>query len=82
MPEANHDAECAEQERLFAELTRSLRNVVEIQSSQIAALKLGERDTSTFDEEIRIALGAWHKARHVYMQHILDHGCCSGDDLN
>ena len=80
MPETN-ESTCAEQERLFAELTSALRNVVEIQSSQIAAIQLGDRKVSEFDEEIRIALGAWHKARHVYMQHILDHGCRSGHDL-
>ena len=79
MPEDH--AECGEQERLFAELTHALRNVVEIQGSQIAAVKLGDRDISRFDEEIRVALRAWQRARHIYIWHVLDHGCRSSDDL-
>ena len=57
MPEPNH-AQCTEQERLFAELTRALKNVVEIQGSQMAALKLRDTRASEFEEEIRVAIWA------------------------
>ncbi len=49
MPESN-ESTCSEQERLFAELTSALKNVVEIQSSQIAAVQLGDGKVSEFDE--------------------------------
>ena len=68
---------CSEGKRLFAELTDALKDLVEIQSSQMTALQLGDRKVFEFDEELRIALRAWYKARHVYMRHILDHGCGS-----
>jgi hypothetical protein len=80
MPESKVST-CSEEERLFAELTSALKKIVEIQSSQIAAIQLGDRKVSEFDEEICIAVRAWHEARHVYMQHILDHGCRSGHNL-
>jgi len=80
MQECNEPT-CSEEERLFAELTSALKKVVEIQSSQMAAIQSGDRTVSAFDEEIKITLRAWHRARHVYMQHILDHGCRSGHDL-
>ena len=72
---------CPEAERLFTELTNSLKRVVEIQSCQIAAVQLGDRRVSGFDEEIRIALRAWRLSRRAYVQHVLDHGCSSGKDL-
>ena len=72
---------CSEEKSLFTELKSALKNVVEIQSSQMAAIHLGDRKVSKLDEEIRIALRAWHKTRYVYMRHILDHGCRSGQDL-
>jgi hypothetical protein len=80
MPKCN-ESTCSEGKRLFAELKSTLKYLVEIQSSQIAAIQFGDRKVSEFDEEIRIALRVWHKARHAYMQHILNHGCGSSHDL-
>jgi hypothetical protein len=80
MPECNQST-CSEGKRLFAALTNALNELVEIQSSQMAALQLGDRKVSEFDEELRITLRAWYKARHVYLQHIMDHGCGSSHDL-
>jgi hypothetical protein len=79
MPEPN-GSPCPEAERLFAELRTALKRVVEIQSCQIAALKLGDRRVSGFDEEIRVALWAWQQSRRAYVEHVLDHGCSSSDD--
>ena len=80
MPECN-ESTCSEAKRLFAELLTALRRVVEIQSFQIAAVKLGDRGDSGFDEEIRVAIWAWHHARQAYVEHVFDHGCNSGKDL-
>ncbi len=80
MPECN-ESTCSEGKRLFAELTNALKEFVEIQSSQMAALQLGDRKVSEFDEELRIALRGWHKARHIYMQRVMDHGCRPSNDL-
>ena len=80
MPEPN-GSKCPEAERLFAELRAALKRVVEIQSSQIAAVQLGDRRVSGFDEEIRVALWAWQHSRRAYVEHVLDHGCSSGKDL-
>ena len=66
---------------MFVELQTALKRVVEIQNYQIAAVKLGDRKASGFDEEIRVAMWAWHHARQAYVQHVLDHGCSSGKDL-
>jgi hypothetical protein len=67
--------DCPEQARLHAELSHAIRAVVEIQSSQIAAVRLGDTRTSHFEEEIRIAVKAWQSARRAYMQHCAEHGC-------
>ena len=72
---------CIQQERLFAELKHTLGNLVEMQSLQLAALAVGDLDVSRFEEEIRVALWAWQHARHAYIQHVLDHGCRSSNDL-
>jgi len=77
---ANQNA-CEENERLFERLTCALRCVIEMQGCQIAAVKLGDRKTGKFDQEIRVALQAWQDARSAYLQHVLDHGCRSSDDL-
>src|SRR5260370_36121334 len=76
MPETD-GSPCREAERLFAELRSALKRVVEIQSCQIAALKLGDRRVSGFEEEIRVALSAWQHSRRAYVEHVLDHGCSS-----
>ena len=80
MPDSSGST-CSEKEWLFAELKIALKNIVEIQSSEMAAIQLGDRKLSEFNKEIPVALKAWHKARYIYMQHILDHGCRSGHDL-
>ena len=67
--------DCAEQERLHAELSHALRAVVEIQSSQIAAVKLGDKCISHFEEEIGVAVNAWQNARRAYIRHCAEHGC-------
>ena len=59
------DAECAEEKRLFAKLSHTLGSLVEIQSSQMAALAMGDRQISRFEEEIRVAICAWQHARHA-----------------
>jgi hypothetical protein len=74
MPETKQP-ECAEQKRLYEELTLATKAVVEIQSSQIAALQLGDRRVSHFEEEIDSVVRAWKHARKAFMQHITDHGC-------
>ena len=80
MPESN-ETECVQQERLFAEVKQALGNLVKVQSLQMAALALGNRKVSRFNQEIRVALRAWQHARHAYLQHVLDHGCRSSSDL-
>ena len=80
MPEYN-ESKCSEAKRMFVELQTALKRVVEIQSYQIAAVKLGDGRVSGFDEEIRVAMWAWHHARQAYVEHVLDHGCSSGKDL-
>jgi hypothetical protein len=70
--------ECAKQQRLSEELAQAIRALVEMQGSQIAALKLGDRQTSRFDEEINAVLRAWTNARRAYMEHLQDHGCLDG----
>ena len=79
MSEPN-EAECAEEKRLLAEMTHALGSLVEIQSSQMATLALGDRKVSLFEEEIRVVLSAWQHARHAYIQHVLDHGCLASKD--
>jgi hypothetical protein len=73
--------ECAERERLHAELSQALRAVVEIHGSQIAALQLGDTRTSHFEEEILIAVDAWQGARRAYIRHCTEHGCCENGIL-
>jgi hypothetical protein len=51
--------ECDEQKRLAAELLQAIRYVIEIQGSQIAALRLGDTRTEEFEEEISAALQTW-----------------------
>jgi hypothetical protein len=67
--------ECPEQKRLHEELSQALRVLVELQGSQIAAVKLGDKRTTRFEEEIRTALNAWQSARRAYLQHCAEHGC-------
>jgi hypothetical protein len=80
MPEPN-DQEYAEQERLFEELTNALATLVEVQSSQLAAVAAGDRQVSGFDEQIHATLSAWQRARYAYMRHVMDHGCRFTADL-
>ena len=80
MPESNA-SECPEQDRLCVNLRHALGSLVEMQSSQMAAITSGNQKGSKFDEEIRIALQAWEHARYVYIRHVLDHGCRSSQDL-
>ena len=77
----NH-TECAEQASLFSELTRALRKLLDIQCSQMAALKLGDTRVSDFEKEIGVALWTMEHARQAYMQHVMDHGCRSSKDLS
>ena len=62
-----HLQECQEQERLLADLAQATRDLLEMQQSQIAALKLGDRRIGRFDEEIAVALRVWKQARRAYM---------------
>jgi hypothetical protein len=80
MPEWNA-AECADENRLFAELRNTLGSLVQIQRSHMEALALGDGQESRFEEEIRVALSAWQDARRAYMRHVMDHGCRSNKDL-
>jgi hypothetical protein len=77
----SNQTECAEQERLFAELTRALRNLLDIQGSQVSTPKLGDTRDSEFEKEIGVALWALEHARQAYMQHVMDHGCRSRKNL-
>ena len=67
--------ECDEQKRLAAELSQALRYLVEIQGSQIAALRLGDTRTGRFEGEISAALQTWRRVRKLYMAHLQKHGC-------
>jgi hypothetical protein len=80
MPEPK-DQECAEEERLFAELKHALAMLVETQSAQLVAVAAGDRQTSALDQEIHIALSAWQRARYAYMRHVMDHECRFSNDL-
>jgi predicted transcriptional regulator len=70
-----HLAECQEQERLSADLAQAIRDLLEMQESQIAALKLGDQRIGRFDEEIAVALRVWKQARRAYMRDLEAHGC-------
>jgi hypothetical protein len=80
MSESN-EAECADENRLFVELRRTLGSLVEIQHSHMEALASGDGQESRFEEEIGIALSAWQDARHAYVQHVSNHGCRSSKNL-
>jgi hypothetical protein len=80
MPESN-TAECADENRLFLELKRTLGSLVEIQHSHLEALASGYSKESRFEEEISIALSAWQDARHAYVLHVSNHGCRSSQNL-
>ena len=80
MPEST-ETECADEDRLFAELRRTLGSLVEIQHSHMEALAAGAGQESRFEEEIRIALSAWQDARHAYVRHVSNHGCRSNNSL-
>jgi hypothetical protein len=80
MSESN-EYTCSEEKRLYAELRHAFGCFVEMQSLQISALALGDREVSRFEEEIRVALSALQDARHAYVRHVLNHGCRSSKDL-
>ncbi len=67
--------ECGEQKELETELWHSVWYVVEIQGSQMAALRLGDKRTGRFEEEITAALQGFQRARKSYMEHVEEHGC-------
>jgi hypothetical protein len=68
---------CDEQRRLSSGLSQAIRYVIEMQSSQIAAVRLGDTRTERFEEEINAAIQAWKRARKLYMEHLRDHGCAT-----
>ena len=67
--------ECQEQVRLSAELAQATRDLLEMQESQIAAIKLGDQRIGRFDEEITVALRVWKQARWAYTRDLQEHGC-------
>jgi hypothetical protein len=69
---------CEEQKRLSEELSQATRALFEMQGFQVAALKLGDRQTSRCEEKINAALRAWKDARQAYMQHLRYHECLDG----
>jgi hypothetical protein len=76
----DHDVaqkECAQQHRLSVELSQVTAALIEIQNSQLASLRLGDRRTAQFDEEMTTVLHAWNRVRKEYMQHLLQCRECS-----
>lgn len=67
--------ECGEQQQLATELWRALGYVVEIQGSQMAALRLGDTRTEQFEGEIISVLQGFRRARKRYMAHVQEHAC-------
>ena len=71
----DHLVEGQDQERLLVDLAQATRDLLEMQESQIAALKLGDQRIDRFDQEIAVALRVWKQARRAYMGHLQEHGC-------
>ncbi len=67
--------ECVAEKRLLAQVVEAFGHLIEIQGCQVAALGLGDRDLSRFEEEVELVLQSWKHALRAYIQHVQDHRC-------
>jgi len=66
---------CEERRRMFIDVARAIKRLLEAQNTRKFALQINDRRPSSIDEDIAAALTGWRSARQAYMQHLRVHGC-------
>ena len=68
-------AYCEEKRRLFDDFAEAVRDLVELNNQQVAALIQGDTEFSRFDLLIHAALEKKQRAKYAYILHGETHGC-------
>lgn len=69
---------CAERQRLTAEFTDALKELVDLQNQQIQAVIKHDPEFARFDILVEMTLHRKREAKYALMKHLEVHGCQQG----